>query len=74
MYPAKQDLSFVEKLWEVLQHPKTIANLSLVGKSYGSGAIKVEPRALERLPLPSDVLSKVGLEPQEKSEQLRLLP
>ena len=40
----------------LLKHP-----LRLVGKSYGGGAIKVEPRALERLPLPPDVVAEVGL-------------
>lgn len=50
-----------EKLWQALNHPDTIANLRLVGKSYGSGAIKVEPRALERLPIPSHVLAAAGL-------------
>jgi hypothetical protein len=34
-------------LWQLLQHPETVKNLVRVGKSYGSGAIKVEPRALE---------------------------
>ncbi len=54
VYPVRDNPDFVEQLWSVLQRPETISNLSLVGKSYGSGAIKVEPRALERLPLPQD--------------------
>jgi hypothetical protein len=61
IYPHNDDTEFIEKLWRVLQNPLTTANLSIVGKSYGSGAIKVEPRALERLPLPSSVLSDAGL-------------
>lgn len=52
VYPNQDAPDFIERLWEVLQEPETIANLSYVGKSYGSGAIKVEPRALEKLPLP----------------------
>ena len=32
-----------------------------MGKSYGSGAIKVEPRNLERLPLDDAVLRESGL-------------
>ena len=72
VYPHKKDLGFIDKLWKVLQHPETIANLSLVGKSYGSGAIKVEPRALERLPLPVSEVLSVGLEPSLSFEQLRL--
>lgn len=61
VYPHAQDGQFVEKLWETLRHPETVANLMLVGKSYGSGAIKVEPRALERLPVPPAALRDSGL-------------
>ncbi len=51
VYPLQLEVS---QLWAALRHPETIANLRLVGKSYGSGCIKVEPRALERLPLAMD--------------------
>lgn len=61
VYPYSEDKEFMNRLWQVLQHPDTIANLALVGKSYGSGAVKVEPRGLERLPLPMSVVSRVGL-------------
>jgi tRNA1(Val) A37 N6-methylase TrmN6 len=61
VYPRQNDPAFINKLWKVLQHPETVANLSLVGKSYGGGAIKVEPRSLERLPLPTSITSDVGL-------------
>jgi len=63
VYPRYTDLEYIEKLWAVLQHPDTIANLQLVGKSYGSGAIKVEPRSLERLPINSDLIRKFDLKP-----------
>jgi len=63
IYPRSNDTDFIEKLWQILQHPDTIANLKMVGKSYGSGAIKVEPRSLERLPLNSEIVEKVGLKP-----------
>lgn len=62
VYPRSDDPSFVERLWSVLSHPATLANLSVVGKSYGSGCIKVEPRGLELLPLPEEVVRKSGLE------------
>lgn len=71
VYPHQKDPVSVDKLWKVLRHPETIANLSLVGKSYGAGAIKVEPRALERLILPASVLSEIGLKPPQKAEQLQ---
>ena len=51
----------VDTAWKILSHPATVANLSLVGKSYGSGAIKVEPRALERLPIPQEVVLQSGV-------------
>ena len=63
IYPRSNDKEYTEKLWAVLQHPDTIANLKLVGKSYGSGAIKVEPRSLEKLPINSKVVSQVGIKP-----------
>jgi hypothetical protein len=61
VYPNNSDPDYVEKLWRVLSDPETVANLSLVGKSYGSGCIKVEPRSLERLPIPSSVINRHGL-------------
>ena len=51
IYPLAEGQDALESTWQLLSHPETISNLSLVGKSYGSGAIKVEPRALERLPI-----------------------
>jgi hypothetical protein len=71
IYPRSDDKEYIEKLWKILQHPETIANLQLVGKSYGSGAIKVEPRALERLPISSNLIKDIGLEPI--NPELRLL-
>ncbi|HDP35493.1 MAG TPA: SAM-dependent methyltransferase [Candidatus Hydrogenedentes bacterium] len=62
VYPKSDALDFVERLWKVLSHPETIANLSIVGKSYGAGAIKVEPRALERLPLPTALVQREKLD------------
>jgi len=64
VYPRENSKAFADRLWRVLRDPTTVANLHLVGKSYGSGALKVEPRALERLPLPASVLEEAGLQPQ----------
>lgn len=63
VYPLTKEGSYIEKLWQVLSHKDTLKNLTYVGKSYGSGAIKVEPRALEQLPLPSALLKKLSLTP-----------
>lgn len=63
IYPRSNDEEYIEKLWTILQHPDTISNLQLVGKSYGSGAIKVEPRSLERLPISSNLVHGLGLKP-----------
>ncbi len=64
----------VDALWAVLSHPATLANLKAVGKSYGSGAIKVEPRALERLPLPEVALREAGLAPPPRVPSQVALP
>lgn len=73
VFPRIKDPDFVGALWEVLRHPRTIENLGLVGKSYGSGAIKVEPRSLERLPIPVDLLAKFGPGKASSHAQLDLL-
>jgi hypothetical protein len=72
VFPHRSDAASVNKLYEVLNHPRTIHNLRLVGKSYGAGAVKVEPRALENLRLPAPVLASSGLEPGKKFQQLEL--
>ncbi|MFN4293824.1 MAG: class I SAM-dependent DNA methyltransferase [Thermoflexales bacterium] len=58
----------LDQLWKILSHPDTAANLSQIGKSYGDGAIKVEPRLLERLPIPDHVLRQCDV-----LTQMRLL-
>lgn len=62
VYPKRSTPDYVERLWHVLSHPLTIGNLRKVGKSYGGDAIKVEPRALERLPLPEKLVRSEGLD------------
>jgi adenine-specific DNA-methyltransferase len=82
VYPRSNDAKFINQLWTILSHPKTIENLSLVGKSYGGGAIKVEPRSLEKLRLPLELVLKSGIQYNKASpaqsakvsaEQLSLL-
>lgn len=63
VYPHRYFMERTDELWEILSAPETVHNLSLVGKSYGSGAIKVEPRSLERLPIPDDLIESTGLVP-----------
>jgi len=72
VYPRHTDTEFVERLWNVLSHPQTISNLRKVGKSYGGDAIKVEPRALERLPLPDEIVQKEGLQKYVQPKQATL--
>lgn len=48
-------------LWEALNDARTLAGLRKVAKSYGSDALKVEPRSLERLPIPSVVEAEYSL-------------
>lgn len=73
VFPKTRESRSVEALFKILNAPETIENLRLVGKSYGSGAIKVEPRALERLPLPESLVVASGLL-NELQHQPMLLP
>jgi hypothetical protein len=73
IYPRLSDHDSVKRLWQLLNHPETLENLALVSKSYGGGALKAEPRALERLPLPSHLLSKFGFSLANRAEQPSLL-
>lgn len=70
VYPKKDTAEYLEALWRVLSDFRTVKNLELVGKSYGSGAIKVEPRALANLPIPDDVVSNVGIVPAGETYDL----
>lgn len=60
------------RLFRALQDPRALTNLRLVGKSYGDGALKVEPRALERLQIPYEVADEYGLIPRRQPVNLGL--
>lgn len=62
VYPHLEEEDYVHRLWSALNHPDTIAQLASVGKSYGSGAIKVEPSKLKSLPIPDHIVEEFGLE------------
>jgi adenine-specific DNA-methyltransferase len=67
IYPNPDFEGKVDDLWRALNHPDTLANLKLVAKSYGSDAIKVEPRSLERLPIPRKVAEAFNLKVRSAS-------
>lgn len=73
VYPDPKRIPNPELLWRALNHPSTLENLRFVGKSYGDGAIKVEPRNLEELIIPALVMGEFGLREPEIHEQLALL-
>ncbi|MBU3978698.1 SAM-dependent methyltransferase [Patescibacteria group bacterium] len=73
VYPLSDDEKYINKLWQILNNPKTINNLKLVGKSYGSGAVKVEPKSLANLPIPEEVIMQAGIEPIYAKEQQKTL-
>jgi len=50
-----------DRLCETLNHPSTISELAKVGKSYGNGAIKVEPGGLRNLIVPFEAIKSSGL-------------
>ena len=62
IYPHHSDPQFINQLWQALNEPATINNLSLVGKSYGAGSIKVEPGNLQRLVIPENIVKKYSLD------------
>ena len=61
VYTKSREKGFIEQLWKILDHPDTIANLVMIGKSYGDGAVKVEPRSLENLPIPNNVIEQIEM-------------
>ncbi len=63
IYPKNNSKAYIAKLIELLNQEEILKNLFLVGKSYGSDAVKVEPRAIERLPIPERLVQQVGLIP-----------
>ena len=65
--------SGARNLWMALNHPLTIRNLAFAGKSYGGGAVKVEPRQLDNLEIPYSVLEEFGLSPRPAAQQMALL-
>ncbi len=48
-------------LHNVLNKKEVISNLALVGKTYGGNSIKVEPRQLDKLPIPDLLLQDMSL-------------
>lgn len=73
VFPWDESEAYVRKLWRALNHEDTQANLVFVGKSYGGGALKVEPRQLDDLEIPEHVLKEVGLAPVQAWNQMVLL-
>lgn len=73
VYPWDNNPEAVRRLWRALNHPDTLQNLAFAGKSYGGGAVKVEPRQLDNLEIPRSVLQAVGLKSPEVVTELVLL-
>lgn len=72
VYPFCNDAQHLEKLRQSLNHEDTLKNLKFVGKSYGSGAIKVEPNNLKKLLIPSHVVHSLGLKTVKQDFQTPL--
>jgi adenine-specific DNA-methyltransferase len=72
VYPIYEEQEYIDSLWKALNHPDTLENLKLVGKSYGSGAIKVEPSNLSRLPIPENIVVKYNLKRPYKTSDGQL--
>ncbi|MBN8589122.1 MAG: hypothetical protein J0L94_12480 [Rhodothermia bacterium] len=61
VYPIYDDQEYIDNLWTALNHPDTLENLKLVGKSYGLKAIKVEPGNLNKLSIPEHIVAQFNL-------------
>lgn len=61
VYPLSGKHSYVMALFRVLQRPEVLEGLQWIGKSYGDGAVKVEPRSLDQLEIPDALASEEGL-------------
>lgn len=72
VYPIYEDQEYIDNLWKALNHPDTLENLKLVGKSYGSGAIKVEPGNLNKLPIPEHIVEQFNLKRPYKNSDGQL--
>jgi hypothetical protein len=73
VYPRDRSERHLRNLWQALNHPDTLANLAFVGKSYGGGALKVEPRQLDALEIPQHVLDRSGMVATVAPQQQYLL-
>lgn len=58
------------KLVDILNHKLTIAQLKNVGKSYGDGAVKVEPGGLRKLIIPNQVLKETDIKFETSADTL----
>lgn len=72
VYPFCDDKKHLENLWQALNHQDTLKNLNLVGKSYGSGAIKVEPSNLGKLLIPAHIVHSFKLKTEKQAFQAKL--
>jgi methylase of polypeptide subunit release factors len=72
VYPFSNNKKHLERLWQALNHKDTLENLKLVSKSYGSGAIKVEPSNLRKLRIPTHIIRSFGLETVQQDFQAKL--
>lgn len=72
VYSIYDDKEYINNLWQALNHPDTLENLKLVGKSYGSGAIKVEPGNLNKLPIPEHIVAQFNLKRPYKTSDGQL--
>ncbi|MCL4378492.1 MAG: SAM-dependent methyltransferase, partial [Actinobacteria bacterium] len=68
VYSHFKNIDYINKLWIILNDESTINNINLVGKSYGSGAIKVEPKALANLPISENLVEKLDILPYKPNQ------
>jgi hypothetical protein len=63
VYAHSKDEAHLRTLHRILNHPDVLAGLVYIAKSYGRGALKAEPRQLEKLPIPKELGEELVLQP-----------
>ncbi len=72
VYPNHKGKEYTLNLWKALNHKDTLDNLQAIGKSYGSGAIKVEPNSLRNLSIPDHIVEEYRLKREYLTSNLQI--
>lgn len=74
VYPDKTSEESLLRLEALLKDREVLQGLPAVAKTYGGGALKAEPRSLERLPIPYSALRRAGFSGDFTDETMAVSP